>query len=91
MARKNQTAAENSWRFVVYMAELLLSNLLGNAWKFTSKMEKGRIEFGTVEQDGRTVYYVKDNGAGFDPQYIITIRLNPINITRCFASRPARQ
>ncbi len=48
------------------MIEVALSNLLGNAWKFTSKKEKARIEFGTFEQEGKTVYYVKDNGAGFD-------------------------
>ena len=43
-----------------------LSNLLDNAWKFTSKTEHARIEFGTFERDGKTVYCVKDNGAGFD-------------------------
>jgi light-regulated signal transduction histidine kinase (bacteriophytochrome) len=47
-----------------------LSNLLGNAWKFTSKTEHARIEFGTFEQDGRTVYCVKDNGAGFEQQFV---------------------
>jgi len=46
-----------------------LSNLLGNAWKFTSKTENARIEFGTLERDGKTVYMVKDNGAGFDHSY----------------------
>ena len=48
------------------LIEVTLSNLLGNAWKFTSKTEHARIEFGTIERDGKTVYYVKDNGAGFD-------------------------
>ena len=51
------------------LTEIVLSNLIGNAWKFTSKTAKARIEFGTLEKDGKTVYYVKDNGAGFDPQY----------------------
>ncbi len=51
------------------LIELALSNLLGNAWKFTSKTEQARIEFGSLEKDGDTVYYVKDNGAGFDPGY----------------------
>jgi len=46
-----------------------LSNLLGNAWKFTSKNENSRIEFGAFEQEGKTVYYVKDNGAGFDQNF----------------------
>jgi light-regulated signal transduction histidine kinase (bacteriophytochrome) len=51
------------------LIELALSNLLGNAWKFTSRTEQARIEFGSMEKDGETVYYVKDNGAGFDPAY----------------------
>ena len=48
------------------LIEVLLSNLLGNAWKFTSRTESARIEFGMFEQVGQTVYYVKDNGEGFD-------------------------
>src|SRR5690606_2850745 len=44
----------------------LLANLLGNAWKFTRGSEDGRIEFGT--QAGE--FFVRDNGAGFDQQYV---------------------
>ena len=51
------------------LIKVALSNLLGNAWKFTSKTEHARIEFGTFEQEGKTVYYVKDNGAGFDQEF----------------------
>lgn len=51
------------------LTEIVLSNLIGNAWKFSSKTAKARIEFGSIEKDGKTVYYVRDNGAGFDPQY----------------------
>ena len=51
------------------LIEVVLSNLLGNAWKFTSKTEHPRIEFGTVEQDDKIIYYVRDNGAGFNQQY----------------------
>jgi two-component system, sensor histidine kinase and response regulator len=51
------------------LIEVILSNLLGNAWKFTAKTEHSHIEFGTVEHDGKIIYYVNDNGAGFDQQY----------------------
>jgi PAS domain S-box-containing protein len=48
----------------------VLSNLLENAWKFTSRHEHARIEFGARrEPDGRVVYFVRDDGAGFDPSY----------------------
>jgi signal transduction histidine kinase len=47
-----------------------LENLLGNAWKFTQKEEEATIEFGIVPQGGGGVaYYVRDDGAGFDPRY----------------------
>jgi len=51
------------------LMEIVLSNFLGNAWKFTSKTDNARIEFGSLEQGGKTVYFVRDNGAGFDPTY----------------------
>ena len=47
----------------------VLENLIGNAWKFTSKQPEARVEFGAVKREGETVYFVKDNGAGFDPAY----------------------
>jgi PAS domain S-box-containing protein len=51
------------------LIEIVLRNLLGNAWKFTSKTEDACIELGAFEQEGRPVYYVKDNGAGFNSEY----------------------
>ncbi|GAA4342395.1 hypothetical protein GCM10023144_44400 [Pigmentiphaga soli] len=48
------------------LMRVVLANLLGNAWKFTSRTEAARIEFGSFERDGRPVYFVRDNGAGFD-------------------------
>jgi len=51
------------------LLRIVLENLLGNAWKFTSKRPKATIEFGQVEQEGRPVYFVRDNGAGFDMAY----------------------
>ncbi|MGC1400236.1 sensor histidine kinase [Candidatus Binatus sp.] len=48
----------------------VLENLLGNAWKFTSKRPGARIEFGMSQHDGHpAVYFVRDNGAGFDMTY----------------------
>ncbi len=47
----------------------LLDNLLGNAWKYTSKKKHPRIEFGRKLLYGRQAYFVKDNGAGFDMVY----------------------
>jgi PAS domain S-box-containing protein len=46
-----------------------LQNLLGNAWKFTAKKERARIELGRTDQNGKSAFYVKDDGAGFDPRY----------------------
>ncbi|MCL5958677.1 MAG: ATP-binding protein [Chloroflexi bacterium] len=43
--------------------------VLGNAWKFTSRHAQARIEFGATGREGRTVYYVRDDGAGFDAAY----------------------
>jgi light-regulated signal transduction histidine kinase (bacteriophytochrome) len=51
------------------LMEVVLSNIIGNAWKFTSKTANARIEFGAIEQGGKTVYYIRDNGAGFDPEH----------------------
>jgi light-regulated signal transduction histidine kinase (bacteriophytochrome) len=46
-----------------------LENLLGNAWKFTSKQPSARIEFGALFEKQHVVYFVRDNGAGFDMTY----------------------
>jgi light-regulated signal transduction histidine kinase (bacteriophytochrome) len=46
-----------------------LENLIGNAWKFTVKTEKPRIEIGCLQDGGRTSYFVRDNGVGFDMAY----------------------
>jgi len=47
-----------------------LENLLSNAWKFTGKRGMAKIEFGAVKKDGERVYFVRDNGAGFDMKYV---------------------
>lgn len=48
------------------LIKLALRNLLDNAWKFSSKKAKARIEFGEVELDGEQAFFIRDNGAGFD-------------------------
>lgn len=47
----------------------VMDNLLENAWKFTGKTEGASVEFGALERGGETVYYVKDNGRGFDMKF----------------------
>ncbi len=47
----------------------VLENLLGNAWKFTCQHPQARIEFGVLHQEGEEVYFVRDDGAGFDMAY----------------------
>jgi light-regulated signal transduction histidine kinase (bacteriophytochrome) len=51
------------------LARILLDNLLGNAWKFTSEREVAHIDVGAESCDGDPVYFVQDDGAGFDPTY----------------------
>ena len=46
-----------------------LENLLANAWKFTAKTAQPHIEVGSLSEDSGTVYFVRDNGAGFDMAY----------------------
>ncbi len=52
------------------LLQIVFDNLLGNAWKFTSKQERAVIEVGTRSHDGTTAYFVRDNGAGFDMAYV---------------------
>lgn len=51
------------------LVRLVLANLLDNAWKFTEKHPGARIEFGATRQAEKAVYFVRDNGAGFDMAY----------------------
>ena len=47
----------------------VLENLIANAWKFTGKRDEARIEFGMTRGNGHSTYFVRDNGAGFDPTH----------------------
>src|SRR5206468_4039415 len=44
----------------------VLANLLQNAWKFSARAAESHIEVGSIPGAGETVYFVRDNGAGFD-------------------------
>jgi PAS domain S-box-containing protein len=48
------------------LLHVVLENLFGNAWKYSSKQEDAVIEFGVAEVDGKPAYFVRDNGSGFD-------------------------
>ncbi len=49
------------------LLKLLIDNLVGNAWKFTASRPSARIEFGRRMDEERRVYFVRDDGPGFDP------------------------
>jgi len=52
-----------------HLLRLALQNLLHNAWKFTAKKPRATIEFGVLDRGGPPVYFVRDDGAGFDMAY----------------------
>ena len=52
------------------LLRIVLVNLLSNAWKFTSRQPAARIEFGLGDSNGEHTFFVRDNGAGFDMQYV---------------------
>ncbi len=51
------------------LLDVAVKNLLRNAWKFTGKNELTRIEFGTFDREGKTTYFIRDNGVGFDNKF----------------------
>jgi light-regulated signal transduction histidine kinase (bacteriophytochrome) len=57
-----EVMAEGDWRLL----RVVLQNLFGNAWKFTSQNARARIEFGVTTVEGEKAYFVRDDGAGFD-------------------------
>ena len=52
------------------LMRVAFENLLGNCLKFTSKTPDAQIAFGRMDRNGQTVYFIEDNGAGFDMQYV---------------------
>ena len=51
------------------LVRIALGNLLENAWKYSAARDITRIEFGKVDDEGGPVFYIRDNGAGFEMQY----------------------
>ncbi|MHB1300356.1 MAG: sensor histidine kinase [Burkholderiales bacterium] len=49
---------------------IMLQNLLGNAWKFTKGKREARIEFDSRMEHGERIFFIRDNGAGFDMRYV---------------------
>lgn len=64
VVRKGMTAAGDA-----RLLHIALENLLGNAWKFSMRAEKPMVEFGTKKVGGKSCFYVRDNGIGFDMAY----------------------
>ncbi len=52
------------------LLQIVLENILGNAWKYTAKVEHAVIEFGMQHEGGEDIFYIRDNGAGFDMAYV---------------------
>jgi light-regulated signal transduction histidine kinase (bacteriophytochrome) len=52
-----------------HLLQVILDNLLGNAWKFTSRNRQARIEFGCTQVDHEPAFFVRDDGAGFRMDY----------------------
>ena len=52
------------------LMRIAFENLIGNAWKFTARTPGATITFGSSRQNGKTVYFLRDDGAGFDMQYV---------------------
>jgi light-regulated signal transduction histidine kinase (bacteriophytochrome) len=51
------------------LLQVALENLFNNSWKYTSKHPVAHIRFGSIQSPDTSIYYVKDDGAGFDMRY----------------------
>jgi DNA-binding response OmpR family regulator len=52
------------------LMRIMFDNILGNAWKFTSRQARPRIEVGEITDHSERIYFIRDNGAGFDNTYV---------------------
>ena len=59
-----------SARADIQLMRLLMGNLLANAWKFTAPHDRARIEFGAHVREGRRIFFIRDDGVGFDDRYV---------------------
>jgi light-regulated signal transduction histidine kinase (bacteriophytochrome) len=74
-----QTSPERKVNFLIspnlttngdsHLLRVALENLMNNAWKFTSKVKQARVEVGHQTENGEQIFFVRDNGAGFDMAY----------------------
>src|SRR5207244_154245 len=51
------------------LLQIVLENLLGNAWKFTRQQPHPKVELGKTVVEGESAYFIRDNGVGFDPSF----------------------
>ncbi len=51
------------------LLRVVMGNLFDNAWKYTAKHPRARVEFGVTQHDGQSAFFVRDDGAGFDMAY----------------------
>lgn len=78
--RLGRSAPERGVKFIVAenirargdlpLLTLVLKNLFGNVWKFTGGRQGAVIEFGALQHDGEQIYFVRDNGIGFDMAFV---------------------
>lgn len=52
------------------LLRIVMENLLDNAWKYSSKVAQAKVQFGCMDENGKTVFFVRDNGVGFDMAYV---------------------
>jgi PAS domain S-box-containing protein len=55
------------------LLQIIMENLLGNAWKFTSKHPSAQIEFNVKQEKDKTIYFIRDDGAGFNMEYALKL------------------
>jgi light-regulated signal transduction histidine kinase (bacteriophytochrome) len=63
-------AADLTTRGDLQLLKIMLENLINNAWKFTSKQTDAYIEVGAQDDSGERIFFVRDNGAGFDMAFV---------------------